>query len=96
MFDRLYTLNENCQVHFVGFASEVARYDIAIVFTEQFFGKPLVVCMQTGKSALLSAEDLSNVDYLQKTFNTQTKQEAKELSILLQKRLPMIEFQDQY
>jgi len=55
MFDHLYDESESAKVDFFGYASERARYDFAIVFTNRFFGKPLVVCMQTGRSSLLCA-----------------------------------------
>ncbi|MEH7522835.1 SAV0927 family protein, partial [Bacillus sp. JJ1503] len=48
LFEKLYDEHENVKVRFVGFTTELTRYDFGIVFTNLFFGKPLVVCMQTG------------------------------------------------
>lgn len=96
MFDRLYDVSERTQVNFIGYASEMARYDFAIVYTDSFFGKPLVICMQTGKSALLCEHDLENLDYLQHVFNISTKNEAEELSIFLRQRIPSVPSQEQY
>jgi hypothetical protein len=96
MFDHMYDESENAKVDFFGYASQRARYDFAIVFTNRFFGKPLVVCMQTGRSSLLCADDLANTDYLQRTFSIAEEAEARELAILLKQRLPYLEFKEQY
>ncbi len=96
MFDPLYDESENAKVDFFGYASQRARYDFAIVFTNRFFGKPLVVCMQTGRSSLLCADDLANTDTLQRMFSIGEEAEARELAILLKQRLPYLEFKEQY
>lgn len=96
MLDRLYDVSERCQVNFIGYASETARYDFALVYTDSFFGKPLVICMQTGKSALLCENDLLNLDYLQHVFNISGPKEAEELSMFLRQRLPAVHSQEQY
>jgi hypothetical protein len=88
MFERLYETSETTKVDFVGFTSEKARYDFGLVYTNQFFGKPLVICMQTGRSSLLCAEDAQNIEMLQKKFGITDEEEARELSVFLQTRLP--------
>ncbi|MCI1692228.1 DUF3055 domain-containing protein [Aneurinibacillus aneurinilyticus] len=88
MFERLYDTSETTKVNFVGFASENARYDFGLVYTNQFFGKPLVICMQTGRSSLLCAEDAKNIDVLKKKFAINEDEEARELSTFLQGQLP--------
>ena len=65
IFEKLYDEDENVKVRFVGFTTERTRYDFGIVYTNLFFGKPLVVCMQTGRSALLDPSDLADKEYLQ-------------------------------
>jgi hypothetical protein len=96
MLDRLYDESESANVNFFGYASERARYDFAIVFTNRFFGKPLVVCMQTGRSSLLCADDTVNTENLQKIFAIDSMDEAKELALILQQRLPSLEMNQQY
>ncbi|MDQ0339129.1 hypothetical protein J2S00_001915 [Caldalkalibacillus uzonensis] len=86
--ERLYDVSENANVRFVGFASDRARYDFGLVFTNQFFGKPLVICMQTGRSTLLSADEAENVEYLQRTFNISSCEEAEQLSVFFQHAIP--------
>lgn len=96
MFDRLYDVTEDTKVSFTGFASESTRYDFAVVYTDSFFGKPLVICMQTGKSALLCENDLENLDYLQHVFSVPSLIQAEELSRFLQQRIPAVPSYEQY
>jgi hypothetical protein len=90
LYERLYDESEKAKIRFVGFVSEHGRYDFGIVYTNMFFGKPLVICMQTGRSSLLSVEDAENLDYLQKIFNLSSEEEAEEISIFLKSNLPAI------
>ena len=90
MFEHMYDDIENTKVRFVGFTSENDRYDFGIVFTSKFYGKPLVVCMQTGRSALFSAEDAKVIDNIKKKFMIQDEEEATQLSIFFQTALPKV------
>jgi hypothetical protein len=90
LYERLYDESEKAKVRFVGFISEHGRYDFGIVYTHMFFGKPLVVCMQTGRSSLLSMEDTENLEYLQKIFNLRSREEAEEIALFFRSNLPAI------
>ncbi|WP_051331174.1 DUF3055 domain-containing protein [Aneurinibacillus terranovensis] len=90
MFERLYDETETTKVHFTGFVSETSRYDFGIVLTHQFFGKPLVICMQTGRSSLMCSEDVQNLELLKRKFLIQNDEEARELSLFLQDQLPSV------
>ncbi|MGX9707956.1 DUF3055 domain-containing protein [Laceyella tengchongensis] len=90
LYERLYDESEKAKVRFVGFISEHGRYDFGIVYTHMFFGKPLVVCMQTGRSSLLSMEDTENLEYLQKIFNLRSQEEAEEIALFFRSNLPAI------
>lgn len=94
--DRLYDMTEQAQVNFIGYATENERFDLAIMYTDNFFGKPLVICMQSGKSAVLSADDLDNLDYLQKAFSIRSHGEAVAFQSFLHQRLPAILAHEQY
>jgi hypothetical protein len=95
MLDRLYETYEQANVQFVGFASERARYDFGIVYTSAFFGKPLVICMQTNRSCLLDYDDLDQLSYLQQAFQL-SKTEAGDVSAFLKQHLPSMLVRDQY
>ncbi len=95
MLENLYDVIESSNVNFVGCISEESRFDFAIVYTSHFFGKPLVVCMQTGRSSPLSADDLGDPEILRTRFLV-SAEAAIELGSLLRGRLPRLEMQDQY
>ncbi|MBM4764360.1 DUF3055 domain-containing protein [Bacillus sp. B15-48] len=96
LFEKLYDEQENVKVRFVGFTTEESRYDFGIVHTNMFFGKPLIVCMQTGRSALLDSSDLNNIEYLQKAFHIKESIQAADLAEFFKTELPIMPFQPQY
>jgi hypothetical protein len=96
MLDQLYDVIETSNVNFVGCISEDSRFDFAIVYSSQFFGKPLVVCMQTGRSSLLSSDDLIDTELLLSKFQLPSVMAAEELRSLLRHRLPALTIHDQY
>ncbi|MBU8906744.1 DUF3055 domain-containing protein [Desertibacillus haloalkaliphilus] len=96
LFERLYDEQENVKVQFIGFTTDEVRYDFGIVYTNMFFGKPLVICMQTGRSTLLSAEDVKDVKHLQNVFHIKTKQEAEDLASFFDETLPNLPLEPQY
>mgnify|MGYP001177951609 CR=1 FL=1 len=95
-FEQLYELSEEAKVQFTGFVSDHKRYDFAFIFTDHFFGKTLVICMQTGKSSLISFEDAGQIDFLQRVFAIREHEEAEELSLFLQQHLPAVPNLEQY
>jgi hypothetical protein len=96
LFDKLYDEHENVKVRFVGFTTEFTRYDFGIVYTNMFFGKPLVVCMQTGRSTLLDPKEIEDIEYLQNVFRIPDKQQAADLAEFFRETLPQIPFVTQY
>lgn len=96
VYERLYDETENAKVRFVGFVSENARYDFGIVFTKQFFGKPLVVCMQTGRSTLMCSEEALRIEHIQRAFKIHCQEEAEHLSVFFQYNLPSMPLESQY
>jgi hypothetical protein len=96
LFEHLYDESEQVKVRFVGFSSDKARYDFGIVYTTQFFGKPLVVCMQTRTSSLMCSEDVVNTEYLQKTFKLSDHEEAEKLKEFFKLNLPAVSSDPQY
>ncbi|CAM3692353.1 DUF3055 domain-containing protein [Mesobacillus zeae] len=96
LFEKLYDEHEKVSVRFVGFTTDETRYDFGIVYTNMFFGKPLIVCMQTGRSALLASDDLNNIEYLQKAFSIKETKQAADLAEFFQEALPTLPFETQY
>ncbi len=96
LFEKLYEEDENINVRFVGFATELARYDFGIIYTNLFFGKPLVVCMQTGRSTILDPDDLHDIEYLMTVFKIDDYHQAAELAEFFTDALPNTPLQAQY
>lgn len=96
LFDKLYDEHENVKVRFIGFTTEHTRFDFGIIYTNMFFGKPLVVCMQTGRSTLLDPKEIEDIEYLQNAFKIPDKQQAADLAEFFRETLPQIPFVTQY
>ncbi|MDQ0155856.1 DUF3055 domain-containing protein [Robertmurraya andreesenii] len=96
LFEKLYDEEEKSKVRFVGFTTESTRYDFGIVYTSLFFGKPLVICMQTGRSTLLDPKDLEDIEYIQSAFRIQDEQQAIDLIEFFKTALPILPFEPQY
>ncbi len=96
LFDKIYDEHENVKVRFIGFTTEHTRYDFGIIYTNMFFGKPLVVCMQTGRSTLLDPKEIEDIEYLQNVFRIPDKQQAADLAEFFKETLPQIPFVTQY
>ncbi|WP_053366049.1 DUF3055 domain-containing protein [Bacillus sp. FJAT-27245] len=95
-FEKLYDEHENVKVRFTGFTTENARYDFGVVYSSLFFGKPLVVCMQTGRSTLLEPKDLEDIEHLQHVFRINDEGQANELVEFFSEILPSAPFITQY
>jgi hypothetical protein len=96
LFDKLYDEHEKVTVRFVGFTTENSRFDFGIIYTNMFFGKPLVVCMQTGRSTLLDSRDIEDIDHLQQVFRIHNKEQAADLAEFFKEAIPIIPFETQY
>ncbi|MCG1020482.1 MULTISPECIES: DUF3055 domain-containing protein [Sutcliffiella] len=96
LFDKLYDNNENVPVRFVGFTTKDVRYDFGIVYTNMFFGKPLVICMQTGRSTLLDPKDITDLNHLQHVFRIDSQEQAEDLAEFFTEAIPSSPFQEQY
>lgn len=96
MFEKLYDEHEKVKVRFVGFTTDNVRYDFGLIYTNMFFGKPLVVCMQTGRSTLLDSSDLDDLDHLQKVFNITSRKEAADLATFFEEAIPSSSLETQY
>lgn len=96
LFEKLYDEQEKAKVRFIGFTDGHTRYDFGIIFTSLFFGKPLVICMQTGCSTLLDPDDLEDVDHIQSAFKIKNPEEALALVEFFKHVIPEMPFQPQY
>ena len=92
--EKLYDEMEQSNVRFVGFTTKEGSQDFVIVYTSQFFGKPLDVCMQSGQSSLLDSSDVKDLDFLQKKFRLPDKMVAMDLADFLNDVVPPAELME--
>lgn len=93
-FDFLYDHKEQTSTRFVSFISEkMNRFDLAILTTQNFYGKKLVVDLQTGRSAVIGPDDLEAEGYLEYTFKI-SEEQALELYHFLAEVIGEIHFSD--
>ncbi|MBU9711274.1 DUF3055 domain-containing protein [Evansella tamaricis] len=96
MYERLYDDMERVNVRFIGMTTENTRYDFGIMYTNLFFGKPLITCMQTGRSFLMCAEDAEDVEHIQRLLKIQDSTEATAISEFFKVTLPLTSTEVQY
>lgn len=74
----LYDETEDTTTRFVSFIGETNRFDLAITMTDRFYGKRLVLDLQSSTYAVLGADDLEAPGYLEQAFKL-SAEEAEEL-----------------
>ena len=85
MEERFYLYNDllDTKTRFVSFMGEESRFDLAITITDRFYGKKLVLNLQSNRFAIIGHDDLEEEGYLEHAFQI-TEAEAAELSHFLQ------------
>lgn len=78
----LYDETEDTQTRFVSFVGDTNRFDLAITETNRFYGKKLVLDIQSNRFAIIGSDDLEEPGYLEHTFNL-SEEEAAELKDFL-------------
>ncbi|WP_124726651.1 DUF3055 domain-containing protein [Staphylospora marina] len=64
----LYDETENTKTRYVSFAGEEGRYDLAIITTDRFYGKALVLDLQSNRFAIIGTDDLDEPGYLEHVY----------------------------
>ena len=82
--DHFYLYNDllDTKTRFVSFMGEESRYDFAITITDRFYGKKLVLNLQSTRFAIIGHDDLEEEGYLEHAFQI-TEAEALELNDFL-------------
>ncbi len=85
MTERFYLYDdlEDTKTRFVSFMGEHQRYDLAITHTDRYFGKSLVLDIQSSRFAIIGKDDLDEPGYLESAFK-HTEEEASELRDFLE------------
>ncbi|MEB3101114.1 DUF3055 domain-containing protein [Ferviditalea candida] len=93
-FDFLSDSTEVTSTRFVCFITRsLKRFDLAIVNTDRFYGKKLVIDLQFGVTAIIGPDDLEEEGYLEKTFSLD-EAEANELRSFLEQIVGTVNFTD--
>lgn len=74
----LYDDIEENKTRFVSFMGENQRYDLAIMQSNRFYGKILVLDMQHNRFAIIGSDDLDEPGYLEDVYK-RPPEEAQEI-----------------
>jgi hypothetical protein len=72
----LYDETEQTKTRFVSFMGENQRFDIAIMSTSRYYGKQIVLDMQSNRLAIIGTDDLEEPGYIEHAFNLDEKDAA--------------------
>lgn len=78
----LYDDTENTRTRFVSFVGNTNRFDLALIVSNRFYGKVLVLNLQSNRFAIIGHDDLEEDGYLEHAFNI-SEEEAEELKDFL-------------
>lgn len=93
-YDFLSDSTEHTSTRFVTFVTpKLNRFDLAILTTNRFYGKKLVIDMQSGRSGVLGPDDLEEEGVLESVFRIDEEQ-ASELAQFLYLVLGAVNFTD--
>jgi hypothetical protein len=94
-FDILLEAREKQSIHYYCIASEHHRYDLAVVYSEKFFGKAMVTSIQKGSMVLLCQEDIQNESYWAPKLGIESV-DVQEFQKFLRFLLPPKQIVDEY
>ena len=79
----LYDDTVETRTRFVSFMGEHQRFDLAITQTDRFYGKYLVLDLQSNRFAIIGSDDLDEPGYLEYAYNL-SEEDANDLRSFLQ------------
>ncbi|MBB5356293.1 hypothetical protein HNR43_002274 [Anoxybacillus mongoliensis] len=78
----LYDDTVDTKTRFVSFVGKNERFDLAIVQTDRFYGKVLVLDLQSNRYAIIGSDDLQESGYIEHVYNL-NEEDANELRSFL-------------
>jgi len=80
MGERFYLYDETTETktRFVSFMGENQRFDLAIIHTDRYYGKHLILNLQSDRYAIIGEDDLKEPGYLEHVFQL-NDEDANEL-----------------
>lgn len=74
----LYDEVEETKTRYVSFMGKSQRFDLAITVTNRYYGKKLVLDIQSNRFAIIGEDDLNEPGYLEEVYNL-NEEDAEEL-----------------
>lgn len=74
----LYDDTETTKTRFVSFMGKTNRFDLALTISSRFYGKVLVLNLQSNRFAIIGHDDLEEEGYLEHIYQL-NEEEAEEL-----------------
>lgn len=84
MSDRFFLYDDvvNTKTRFVSFMGEHTRFDLAIIQSDRYYGKSIVLNIQGNRFAIIGPDDLEEEGYLEHAFQL-SEEDAEELGAFL-------------
>lgn len=84
MGDRFFLYDDlvNTKTRFVSFMGENTRFDLAIIQSDRYYGKHIVLDIQGSRFAIIGPDDLKEEGYLEYAFQL-SEEDAEELRSFL-------------
>lgn len=74
----LYDETDDTKTRFVSFMGENQRFDLAIIQSDRYYGKQIVLDIQSNRFAIIGEDDLKEPGYLEYAYNL-NNEDAEEL-----------------
>ncbi|MDG5788904.1 DUF3055 domain-containing protein [Evansella sp. AB-P1] len=69
----LYDESEETKTRFVSFMGEEQRFDLVIISTTRYYGKKLVLDVQSNRFGIIGTDDLDEPGYIEHAFQLNDK-----------------------
>ncbi|MBE4907407.1 DUF3055 domain-containing protein [Bacillus luteolus] len=78
----LYDDTVETKTRFISFMGDTQRFDLAIIKSDRYYGKSLVLDIQSNRFAIIGTDDLDEPGYIEHAYNL-SEEEAEELKFFL-------------
>ncbi|MDF0727438.1 DUF3055 domain-containing protein [Cytobacillus sp. S13-E01] len=78
----LYDDTVETQTRFISFMGDNQRFDLAIIKSDRYYGKQLILDIQSSRFAIIGRDDLDEPGYIEHAYNL-SEDEAEELRSFL-------------
>ena len=78
----LYDDTVDTKTRFISFMGEQTRFDLAIIKTDRYYGKHLILNIQSNRFAIIGTDDLDEPGYLEHAYQL-SEEDAEELRSFL-------------